>query len=231
MEGLYAGAYAPLGFRALMGAGCELVLAARPGLDKKKPLRVATSYPFQTIIGFEKSGYNLDLDGLDVWGGKIEGKMITDAYDAIVDLRSTGDTLRDNELVVYECFETIQTGIVYRKEPYYIRDLIFDEWRVYAESQTLQARKRQLDAGAIPDLSKKSTLALMSNGNKRRKNIGEESAELVTADAIGERSEIIAEASDMGYGVKVIAVANGVTPIRVQNEELSRNKNPELWLP
>lgn len=225
-EGSLAGMYKPLGFRALMGAGCDLVIAGRPGLDFSKSLRVATSFPLQTIAGFSKLGYNLDLDKLDEWGGKIEAKMATGKYDAVVDLRSSGDTLRDNGLIVYDCLDTIQTGLVYRKESYDPRDFVVSPWRIYAEAQTLIARKRDLQAGTNPVPGKKSTLLLLSDANKRRKNLGEECAELVAADALGEN--VIEEAADIGYATKVIGLANNLSPIRLLNEELMRNKKPEL---
>ena len=229
LEGSYAGLFKPLGFRALMSAGCDLVLAAKPGLDVRKPLRVATSFPLQTIAGFDRLGLELDIDRLDEWGGKIEGKIATGKYDAIVDLRSSGETLTDNGLVVYECLDSIQTGIVFRREAYNPIDYTYSPWRLFAEIQTIRNRKNQLDEGVTVDLGVKNTLSLLADRNKRDKALGEEAVELAVADALKEGIED--ESADIDWLLKVVSIANGISPLRYINSALSRNKKPRLQLP
>lgn len=209
-----------------MSAGCDLVLAAKAGLDIEKPLRVATSFPMQTIAGFERLGLELDIDNLDEWGGKIEGKIATGKYDAIVDLKSSGETLRDNGLVVYECLDAIRTGIVYRTEDYDPIDYSFSPWRLFAEIQTIKKRKEELDNGAEFDSSRKSTLSLLSDRNKRDKALGEEAVELAVADVLKDGVED--ESADIDWLLKVVSIANGISPLRYMNTALRRNKKPRL---
>lgn len=226
MEGRLSGLYDPLAFRPLMPADCELVLAAEPGLDLDKPLRIATSYPMQTIAEFERLGLELDIDNMGEWGGKIEGKIATGKYDAIVDLESTGKTLEDNGLVVYERLSTVQTGLVFRTCDYAINDFTFKPWRLFAEIQTIKRRKDELDNGAEFDPSRKSTLLLLSNRNKRDKALGEEAVELAIADVLKEGIED--ESADVDWLLKVISIANGISPLRYINTALGRNKKPKL---
>ncbi len=225
LEGKLAGIFEPLGFRAIMGAGCDLVLAGPEGLNLRKRLRIATSFPLQTIVGCARLGYDLDLDRLDEWGGKIEGMVATGAYDAISDLRSSGDTLRDNNLIVYDCLDTIQLGVVFRKMAYDTRDYVFDPWRIYSASQTLKKRYAQLKNGAEFDPDTKSTLSLMADDNKLRKALGEESAELIAAQALNKN--VVGEAADLRWTSDVAIVKSGSTPIRAINEDSRRNK-PDL---
>ncbi len=220
-----AGKFKTLGFKAITGAGCDLVLAGKPSLNLRKPLRIATSYPLQAIKYCMQRGYTIDLQALTEFGGGIEGKLVSDAFNAIVDLRSSGETLRDNGLEVFDCFDTIQSGVVYKQQPTDCADLLVDPWRIYAEAQTLQNRYQQAQmATEIP--TRKSTIQLLMDGNKRRKNLGEEAAELVTADALG--IDIATEVADVSFATKVIGLANGISPIRALNEELLRNSVPDL---
>lgn len=227
IEGWLAGRYAPLGFNALVGAGCDVVLAGLEGLDTKKPLRIVTKYPLSAYYYLDQRGY--EVESITQRGGKMEGKLRSGKYDAIVDLRESGETLKDNDLVVVDMFDSVQTGLVYRKQAYDRAAISFEPWRLYAEAQTLNARKQQYDEGLEPETGRKSTLGLIANPNARRKNLGEECAELVAADATGENA--LGEAADVSFATKVTAVANGITSIRLLNEELDRNTKPTLWLP
>lgn len=221
-EGQLSGEYRPLGFKPLMGAGCDLVLAGKPGLNLREPLRIATSFPLQAIARCQQKGYDVDLDRLCEFGGKIEGKLSSGAFNAIVDLRSSGETLEDNGLVVYDCLDTIQTGLVFRKEGFDFRDITFDPWRIYAEAQTLG--KRAAEASELAKIpSTKSTLQLLADGNKRRKNLGEEAVELAVADVTGDN--ILGETADLNFAVKLSGLANGFSVVRQLNEQLARNTN------
>lgn len=224
-EGYLAGKYTSLRFKAISGAGCDLVLAGKPSLNLRQSLKIATSYPLQTIRYCQQRGYQIDLEALTEFGGGIEGKLISDKFNAIVDLRSSGETLRQNGLTVFDCFDTIQTGIVYKKEAADVLSGVVDIWRLYAEAQTLQNRYQQAQSATeLPQ--RKSTVQLLMDGNKRRKNLGEETAELVAADATG--VDIATEVADVGFAIKVIAVANGLSAVRALNEELMRNAIPDL---
>lgn len=202
-----------------------MVLAGKPSLNLRKPLRIATSYPLQAIKYCVQRGYTIDLQALAEFGGGIEGKLVSDTFNAIVDLRSSGNTLRDNGLVVYDCFDTIQSGVVYKQQPTDCADILVDPWRIYAEAQTLRNRYQQSqEETEVP--TRKSTVQLLMDGNKRRKNLGEETAELIAADALG--IDVATEAADVSFATKVIALANGISPIRALNVELMRNTTPDL---
>ena len=228
IEGQLSGRFAPLGWIGLFGAGCNIALQAPNGeLQRNKPLRVATKYPLSAQYYLGQRGYK-DVT-ITQRGGKLEGKPKTGKYDAIVDLVETGVTMRDNGLSIVEMLNPIQTGLVFRKQAYDRSDLVFEPWRIYAEARTLLARQNQLTAGAKPDDRRKSTLRLLSDANARRKNLGEECAELVAADVSGEG--VLGETADINFAAKIIALANGFSPIRALNEEIARNNNPVLWLP
>ncbi len=208
-----------------MEAGCDLVLAGKPNLDPEEPLRIATSFPLQALARCTQLGYKVDLERLTEFGGKIEGKISTGAFNAIVDLRSSGDTLEENGLVVYDILDTVQTGLVFRKEGFDFRDVTFDPWRVYAEAQTLAARAAEAETMTdVPDV--KSTLQLLIDRNKRAKNLGEEAVELAVADVTGEN--ILGEAADLSFAAKLPGLARGIGAIRQLNEQLGRNTKPIL---
>lgn len=227
-EGQLSGRYAPLGFIGLFGAGCDMVLETTNGsIDQKKPLRVVTKYPLTAQYYLARRG--IGVASVTQRGGKMEGKLATGKYDAVVDIVETGNTMRDNGLAVAELFDTVQTGIVFRKQAYDRADLVIEPWKIYAEAQTLKDRQNQALAGIQPDDRRKSTLQLLNDANSRRKNLGEECAELVSADSLGQG--VLGEGADVSFAAKIIALANGYSPIRLLNEELARNTKPTLWLP
>jgi ATP phosphoribosyltransferase len=86
-------------------ARCRMVVAVRKGFDYDKAvaqgarLRVATKYVHITREHFAAKGVHVDLIRLY---GSMELAPLTGLADAIVDLVSTGRTLRDNGLVAVE---------------------------------------------------------------------------------------------------------------------------------
>src|SRR5258708_5604740 len=82
-EGRLSGEYRPLGFRALISAGCELVLAGREDLDIDEPLNIATSYPLTAIANCQAWGYQIGK--VCEFGGRIEGKLAGGRYNAVFD--------------------------------------------------------------------------------------------------------------------------------------------------
>ena len=100
--------------------------------------------------------------------------------------------------------------------PYFVYYIIFDnsvQWFSYAVKVDLNDQKSRLKPYYIVE----------------SKNLGEECAELVAADTNGEW--VLGESADVNFAAKVIALANGYSPIRLLNEEVARNNNPLLWLP
>ncbi len=97
-----AGLYQPLDLRI---AACRMMVAVRKGFDyadavrRGARLRVATKYVRTAREHFAQKGVHVDLIRLY---GSMELAPITGLADAIVDLVSSGDTLRANDLVAVE---------------------------------------------------------------------------------------------------------------------------------
>jgi len=97
-----AGLYQPLDLGI---AACRMIVAARKGFDYEHAvrsgarLRVATKYVRTAREHFAKKGVHVDLIRLY---GSMELAPITGLADAIVDLVSSGNTLKANDLVVVE---------------------------------------------------------------------------------------------------------------------------------
>jgi ATP phosphoribosyltransferase len=97
-----AGLYQPLDLRI---ARCRMMVAVRKGFDYEAAvrqgarLRVATKYVQTTREHFSAKGVHVDLIRLY---GSMELAPIVGLADAIVDLVSTGRTLRENNLLAVE---------------------------------------------------------------------------------------------------------------------------------
>ncbi|MSQ55613.1 MAG: ATP phosphoribosyltransferase [Betaproteobacteria bacterium] len=97
-----AGLYQPLDLRI---ARCRMMVAVRKGFDYEAAvrqgarLRVATKYVQTTREHFSAKGVHVDLIRLY---GSMELAPIVGLADAIVDLVSTGRTLKENDLVPVE---------------------------------------------------------------------------------------------------------------------------------
>ncbi|MEM9189724.1 MAG: ATP phosphoribosyltransferase [Myxococcota bacterium] len=86
-----------------LGVGrCEMAVAGRPGAllsDREGPLRVATKFPNIATQYFTRS--NRQIEPIFVQGS-VELAPLTGLADLIVDIVETGETLRQNGLVVHE---------------------------------------------------------------------------------------------------------------------------------
>jgi len=97
-----AGLYQPLDLRI---AACRMMVAVRKGFDyadavrRGARLRVATKYVRTAREHFAQKGVHVDLIRLY---GSMELAPITGLADAIVDLVSSGNTLRANDLISVE---------------------------------------------------------------------------------------------------------------------------------
>jgi len=97
-----AGLYQPLDLGI---ARCRLVVAVRNGFDYEQAvrqgarLRVATKYPQAAREHFAAKGVHVDLIKLY---GSMELAPLTGLAEAIVDLVSTGNTLKANDLIAVE---------------------------------------------------------------------------------------------------------------------------------
>ncbi len=107
-----AGLYQPVDLRI---ARCRMMVATRRGFDYRKAvqqgarLRVATKYVQLTRAHFAAKGVHLDLIKLY---GSMELAPLLGLADAIVDLVSSGQTLRANDLVPVEELFPISARLV-----------------------------------------------------------------------------------------------------------------------
>jgi ATP phosphoribosyltransferase len=85
---------------------CTMVLASKAGPDpalaalrRLGVMRVATKYPRVAARHFEESGRQAEIVEVK---GSVELAPLTGMVEAVVDLTATGNTLRENDLIVRE---------------------------------------------------------------------------------------------------------------------------------
>lgn len=109
------GLYQPLDLRI---AACKMMVAVREGFDYEaasqagRRLRVATKYPNIAAEHFAAKGVHVDIIKLY---GSMELAPLVGLSDAIVDLVSTGGTLRANRLQAVEHIVDISSRLVVNK--------------------------------------------------------------------------------------------------------------------
>jgi ATP phosphoribosyltransferase len=116
-----AGLYQPLDLKI---ARCRLMVAVRRGFDYEQAvrsgarLRVATKYLQTAREHFAAKGVHVDLIKLY---GSMELAPLTGLADAIVDLVSTGNTLKANNLVAVEEIAQISSRLVVNQAAYKLK--------------------------------------------------------------------------------------------------------------
>ena len=116
-----AGVYQPLDLGI---ARCRLMVAVRKGFDYQQAvrqgarLRVATKYLQTAREHFAAKGVHVDLIKLY---GSMELAALTGLADAIVDLVSTGSTLRANNLVAVEEIAQISARLIVNPAAYKLK--------------------------------------------------------------------------------------------------------------
>ena len=101
-----------------LGTGiCRMVVAAPKGFrdESEYPLRVATKFVNIAQDYYSSKGRDIDIIKLN---GSIEIAPILGLSDVIVDLVETGNTLRENDLEVYEEIMGISTRLITNKSGY-----------------------------------------------------------------------------------------------------------------
>ncbi|MEO7095105.1 MAG: ATP phosphoribosyltransferase [Polyangiales bacterium] len=102
-----------------LGLGrCQMVVAARAaqeGLPLPDPPRIATKYPRIAAEHFARQGIQAEVVYVQ---GSVELAPLTGLADAIVDLVETGETLRQNALVVREVVMEISSVLVANRSAY-----------------------------------------------------------------------------------------------------------------
>ncbi|GAA0419692.1 MAG: ATP phosphoribosyltransferase [Bacillota bacterium] len=99
---------------------CTFAIAGKPGenLNKEKPITIATKYPTITHNYFSKKGKAIHIVKLN---GSVELAPLIGLADAIVDIVETGNTLKENGLVVLEEVEPISTRLIINKASFAIK--------------------------------------------------------------------------------------------------------------
>ncbi len=116
-----SGLYQPLDLKI---ARCRLMVAVRRGFDYAQAvrsgarLRVATKYLQTAREHFAAKGVHVDLIKLY---GSMELAPLTGLADAIVDLVSTGNTLKANDLVAVEEIAQISSRLVINQAAYKLK--------------------------------------------------------------------------------------------------------------
>jgi ATP phosphoribosyltransferase len=102
-----------------LGIGrCNMVVAGRASLASTPlpdPPRIATKYPRIASEHFAKKGIQAEVVYVQ---GSVELAPLTGLADAIVDLVETGETLRQNDLVVREVVTEISSVLVANRSAY-----------------------------------------------------------------------------------------------------------------
>jgi len=112
--------YSPLD----LGIGlCWMSLIGLPGHDPRemqlgRPMRVATKFPRIAMRYFEKRGQSAQMLHLH---GNVELAPLCGLSDCVVDLVSTGETLKRNGLVDYHRFQRITSRLVCNRAAYRLR--------------------------------------------------------------------------------------------------------------
>lgn len=97
---------------------CELCVAyaaENPDWAKRRNIKVATKYPRLTSRYFFEHGFNIQI--IELYGS-IEIAPLTGISDAIVDLVSTGMTLKENNLIKGETIIQSSARLVLNKSSY-----------------------------------------------------------------------------------------------------------------
>jgi ATP phosphoribosyltransferase len=100
-----------------LGIGrCHMVVATKSDRGElPDPPRIATKYPRIAAAHFAKKGTQAEVIYVQ---GSVELAAITGLADAIVDLVETGETLRQNDLVVRERFLEVSSVLVANRAAY-----------------------------------------------------------------------------------------------------------------
>ncbi|NEU30173.1 ATP phosphoribosyltransferase [bacterium LRH843] len=106
-------------------SACYLAVAGLPGYEKKdiNP-KVASKYPNLATQYFKEQGEQVEIIKLN---GSIELAPLIGLADRIVDIVSTGQTLRDNGLVEFETIVPITSRLIVNPVSYRMQDERIDE--------------------------------------------------------------------------------------------------------
>lgn len=121
---------------------CRIAIAGRKGMSIEQfevgdTIRVASKFPRTTLKHFAYRGWNPEIIKLN---GSVELGAVLGIADVIVDLVETGNTLRENDLVVLEDLGATSVKLIAA------RSLARQQTRILGE---LVDRFREVDGGGI----------------------------------------------------------------------------------
>ncbi|BBN99443.1 ATP phosphoribosyltransferase [Sporolactobacillus terrae] len=104
---------------------CHMAVAGLPKHQSRRPfLKIATKYPNIASDFYRKRGEQVDLIALN---GSIELAPIVGLADAIVDIVSTGQTLKENGLIEYDRLLDVSSRLVVNPVSYRLKKGLIDQ--------------------------------------------------------------------------------------------------------
>ncbi|MCO7124854.1 ATP phosphoribosyltransferase [Sporolactobacillus shoreicorticis] len=104
---------------------CHMAVAGLPAHQNHNPfLKIATKYPNIASDFYRRRGEQVDLIALN---GSIELAPIVGLADAIVDIVSTGQTLKENGLVEYNRLLDISSRLIVNPVSYRLKKTLIDQ--------------------------------------------------------------------------------------------------------
>ncbi len=105
-----------------LGIGkCRFILASRPDhnvLKQTGHIKIATKYPSVATSYFKQKGLDVEIIKLE---GSVELAAVLYLCDAIVDITETGNTLKENGLVIYDTVCDISARIIVNKASFRLK--------------------------------------------------------------------------------------------------------------
>ncbi len=105
-----------------LGIGkCRFILASRPDhnvLTKMGHIKIATKYPHVATAYFKQKGLDVEIIKLE---GSVELAAVLGLCDAIVDITETGNTLKENGLIIYDTVCDISARIIVNKASFRLK--------------------------------------------------------------------------------------------------------------
>lgn len=103
---------------------CYLAVAGLPDAKKRVARKVATKYPRIASNYFREQGEQVEIVKLN---GSIELAPLIGLADRIVDIVSTGRTLKENGLIEFEKMMPITSRLIVNPASYRLKDQLIDE--------------------------------------------------------------------------------------------------------
>ncbi|MCL1630631.1 ATP phosphoribosyltransferase [Sporolactobacillus sp. CPB3-1] len=104
---------------------CHMAVAGKPNHRSRNPfLKIATKYPNIASNFYRRRGEQVDLIALN---GSIELAPIIGLADAIVDIVSTGQTLKENGLVEFDRLLDISSRLIVNPVSYRLKKNLIDQ--------------------------------------------------------------------------------------------------------